>query len=165
LVAEGLFTLKDTVGTYNSIYNFEKGKIYIISLGEGFNPLNLIGYCNHNNTLVTQLVYDSNYSDSMFIFQDGNVLWIYNGEEDYLPYYDQAYFEVYEIPLGESAQVEKHNKTINALMQRVSDLEQKAGLTSVGYVQDSTLNLIRVNVVDDVLEVSGFKFDGEVMII
>lgn len=73
--------------------------------------------------------------------------------------------EIYELPFGESAQVEKHNKTINALMQRVSDLEQKAGLTSVGYVQDSTLNLIRVNVVDDVLEVSGFKFDGEVMII
>jgi hypothetical protein len=107
----------------------------------------------------------SDYSDEeialisyMFLGQENEDLMVSRDVEG-------DYVKVYEIPIGESAQVEKHNKTINALMQRVSDLEQKAGLTSVGYVQDSTLNLIRVNVVDDVLEVSGFKFDGEVMII
>ena len=147
--------------------SLENNKVYIINVypntleGEIVNSILMYKEGVATNSSV---VFHYNIGKCFYVYSDGyGDIGIYDAVDDS----EVAVhgIEIYELPLGESAQTEKHNKTINVLMQRVSDLEQKAGLTSVGYVQDSTLNLIRVNVVDDVLEVSGFKFDGEVMII
>ena len=175
LVAEGDFEDNSYVGD-----KLTKGKVYLIEL-YNFDVI------NHTETAILKVTDEEEPVESratvslidldseepnlcsVYLDYDGNLKCkkiISNSYNDFESLVIMNYgFKIYELPLGESAQVEKHNKTINALMQRVSDLEQKAGLTSVGYVQDNTLNLIRVNVVDDVLEVSGFKFDGEVMII
>lgn len=169
LVAEGKLEWNEEADAYKKIYNFENYKMYYVVFYDSedyqYRYCDAIGICL-DGTFKTQTAFWWDYDWNIYVEQGEESFYLVNNvilemikSQDGLPY------RVYEIPLGESAQVEKHNKTINALMQRVSDLEQKAGLTSVGYVQDSTLNLIRVNVVDDVLEVSGFKFDGEVMII
>lgn len=179
LVAEGTFEYESyRLASIKLDKALELNKLYVINIADYDDT-----GANCNTIFSTQLEQNSPYGINFHLnvidYDDDNVeycrcgidiknmnklnLTSKNGEEIFGE--NDFIIKVYEIPIGESAQVEKHNKTINALMQRVSDLEQKAGLTSVGYVQDSTLNLIRVNVVDDVLEVSGFKFDGEVMII
>ena len=75
------------------------------------------------------------------------------------------YINVYEIPLGESAQVEKHNKTINALMDRVSELEDRLELTTTAEVVGSTLKVGRASVVNSTLQIKGLKVDGTTLII
>lgn len=169
LVAEGKLEWDEENKVYNKLYDFENGKHYLLVVydSEYYENVmfNVVGFAWYND-FKTQVCFDYNDDFSIYVEQsNGNT--VFYETKECRPHSSDNYanYRVYEIPLGESAQVEKHNKTINALMQRVSDLEQKAGLTSVGYVQDNTLNLIRVNVVDDVLEVSGFKFDGEIMII
>lgn len=167
LVAEGVLEKpnEETTSDYKPICKFEENKLYRIVIGNVTDGFETIAFAQKEG-LISVVAYDiGNGTDIFFYFSNFSNFWsTYETNGEFADYSGYP-IKIYEIPLGESAQVEKHNKTINALMQRVSDLEQKAGLTSVGYVQDSTLNLIRVNVVDDVLEVSGFKFDGEVMII
>lgn len=145
-------------------YTFDENKLYLIEIIGG---MEVVSICRGGKGCYMYYVDGNDNATQLIVKIYNRIIEIIDVEtlSNYSQWEQGETMNIYEIPLGESAQVEKHNKTINALMQRVSDLEQKAGLTSVGYVQDSTLNLIRVNVVDDVLEVSGFKFDGEVMII
>lgn len=167
LVAEGPLKWNEEIEYFEMPYQLESGKHYSIQiLYEGdcriiFNGLYYNGelFANVSKDLYSDIFLALTITGNQLFFWDKDCTVAYD------MFLEGCSYKIYEIPIGESAQVEKHNKTINALLERVSDLEQKAGLTSVGYVQDSTLNLIRVNVVDDVLEVSGFKFDGEVMII